>query len=108
MQIQQMRLLKPLHLVRPKRICELRNYMSAHGVYISDYKYMEDIPINDSEVIVAVIDDHISSSYEGLEEQFWVNEGWSWNETAGVDDDGIGYIDDIHGWDFDGDQPVGY
>ena len=78
--------------------------MSAHGVYISDYKYMEDIPINYSDIIVAVIDDHISE-VEGLEGQFWVNES-ELNGTAGVDDDGNGYVDDVHGWDFDGDQPI--
>ena len=69
----------------------------------SEYKYVMDIPKN-NEVIVAVIDDHMSSDHESLQGQYWVNTKEQ-NGATGVDDDGNGYIDDIHGWDFDGDQP---
>lgn len=69
----------------------------------SEYKYMMDIPKN-NEIIVAVIDDYMSSDHESLQGQYWVNTAEK-NGATGVDDDGNGYIDDIHGWDFDGDQP---
>ena len=64
---------------------------------------MMDIPKN-NEIIVAVIDDYMSSDHESLKDQYWVNTAEQ-NGATGVDDDGNGYIDDIHGWDFDGDQP---
>ena len=80
------------------------DYKTYHSVYNSEYKYISDIPKN-NEVIVAVIDNHISSSYVGLENQFWVNEAEK-NGLPNFDDDGNGYIDDVHGWDFDGDQPL--
>ncbi len=56
-----------------------------------------------SDVTVAVIDTGIDTSIPQLETSMWVNPG----EIAGNgrDDDGNGYIDDIHGWDFrDGDN----
>lgn len=46
-------------------------------------------------VIVAVIDTGINYKHEDLKDNVWVNK----NEVAGngIDDDGNGYIDDIHG-----------
>ena len=69
----------------------------------SDYKYIMDIP-KKNEIIVAIIDDYMSSYHESLQGQYWVNTAEK-NGVARVDDDGNGYVDDIHGWDFDGDQP---
>lgn len=53
-------------------------------------------------IVVAVIDSGIDRSHSELRGNLWVNEG----EVAGngLDDDGNGYVDDLHGWDFrDGD-----
>lgn len=52
------------------------------------------------EVIVAVIDSGIDIEHEDLKDKIWVNEG----EIAGngKDDDGNGYVDDVHGWNFIG------
>ena len=51
-------------------------------------------------VIVAVIDSGVDYKHEDLKDVMWVNTG----ETPGngIDDDGNGYIDDIHGWNFIG------
>ena len=51
-------------------------------------------------VIVAVIDGGVDPLHEDLKAKMWINKG----EIAGngVDDDGNGYIDDIHGWNFIG------
>ncbi len=52
------------------------------------------------EVIVAVIDGGVDTAHEDLDDVLWVNPG----EVAGngVDDDGNGYVDDVHGWNFIG------
>jgi subtilisin family serine protease len=52
-------------------------------------------------VVVAVIDSGIDIDHEDLENVIWTNT----NEIPdnGKDDDGNGYIDDIHGWNFLGD-----
>jgi len=72
----------------------------------SEYKYIMDIPKN-NEITVAVIDDYMSSDHESLQGQYWVNTAEQ-NGLTGEDDDGNGYVDDIHGWDFDGNQPYQY
>jgi len=49
-------------------------------------------------VIVAVIDDSVDIAHPDLAANIWTNPG----EIAGngIDDDGNGFIDDVHGWDF--------
>ena len=51
-------------------------------------------------VVVAVIDSGIDIDHEDLKPVLWMNE----DEVAGngTDDDGNGYVDDIHGWNFIG------
>ena len=51
-------------------------------------------------VIVAVIDSGVDPEHEDLKDVMWVNEKEIPNN--GKDDDGNGYIDDIHGWNFIG------
>jgi len=50
------------------------------------------------DVVVAVIDTGIRYTHTDLINNMWVNEA-ELNGLAGVDDDGNGYIDDIHGCD---------
>jgi len=54
---------------------------------------------NSQEVIVGLIDTGAYIEHPDLAENIWVNDE-EFNGTPGVDDDGNGYIDDIHGWDF--------
>lgn len=51
-----------------------------------------------SPVIVAVIDSGVDIEHEDLKGKIWVNT----KEIAGnkKDDDGNGYVDDVHGWNF--------
>lgn len=49
-------------------------------------------------VIVAVIDSGIDTLHEDLRPVLWVNPGEI--PGNGKDDDGNGYIDDVHGWNF--------
>ncbi|HET8866304.1 MAG TPA: S8 family peptidase [Gracilimonas sp.] len=51
-------------------------------------------------VIVAIIDSGTDIDHEDLSDKIWVNE----DEIPGnnIDDDGNGYVDDIHGWNFIG------
>jgi subtilisin family serine protease len=51
-------------------------------------------------VVVAVIDSGIDVEHEDLKDIMWINPGEIPNN--GKDDDGNGYIDDIHGWNFIG------
>jgi subtilisin family serine protease len=52
-------------------------------------------------VTVAVIDQGVAITHPDLSGAIWTNPGESGSKaTNGVDDDGNGYVDDVHGWDF--------
>ncbi|WP_051311849.1 S8 family peptidase [Zooshikella ganghwensis] len=51
-------------------------------------------------VIVAVIDSGVDIKHEDLQGKIWENSREIPNN--GIDDDGNGYVDDIHGWNFIG------
>jgi len=50
-------------------------------------------------VYVGVIDEGIMFTHADLSGQVWTN---PFDPVDGVDNDGNGYVDDTHGWDFDG------
>lgn len=50
-----------------------------------------------SDVVIAVVDDAVDIAHPDL--LIWSNPAEA-NGTAGIDDDGNGLVDDIHGWDF--------
>ena len=49
-------------------------------------------------VIVAIIDNGVDISHSELNSQLWINEDEIPDNN--LDDDGNGYVDDIHGWNF--------
>lgn len=55
--------------------------------------------------VIAIVDGGVDLEHEDLASKIWRNGG----EIAdnGIDDDGNGYIDDTHGWDFVESQPAG-
>ncbi|CAN5731157.1 hypothetical protein BH10BDE1_BH10BDE1_30370 [soil metagenome] len=55
-------------------------------------------------VVVAVVDSGVDITHPQLVGRLATNTGEI--PANGIDDDGNGYIDDVHGWDFDGDQPI--
>lgn len=52
-----------------------------------------------SSVVVGIIDEGLQFDHPDLAGQIWTN---PYDPADGVDNDGNGYVDDIHGWDFDG------
>jgi len=53
----------------------------------------------DGEIVVAVIDTGVDYNHRDLQGNMWINEA-ELNGVADVDDDGNGYVDDIHGYNF--------
>ena len=58
-----------------------------------------DIQTGSKDIVVAVIDTGVDYTNQDLAPNIWVNEAEA-NGEAGVDDDGNGFIDDVHGYDF--------
>ena len=56
-------------------------------------------------VYVGIIDEGIQFTHPDLAANVWTN---SFDPVDGVDNDGNGYIDDIHGWDFSGNNNTIY
>jgi subtilisin family serine protease/PKD repeat protein len=78
----------------------LHNLGQTGGANDADIDAAEawDLQTNGSSIIVGVIDSGIAYNHPDLAANVWTNPG----EIAGngLDDDGNGYIDDIHGYDF--------
>lgn len=57
-----------------------------------------EVTLGDPSVVVAVIDSGVDIDHPDLKENIWTNPG----EIAGdgIDNDGNGFVDDLHGWDF--------
>lgn len=56
-----------------------------------------DTGANSKDVVIAVVDSGVDIEHPDLRASVWTNPG----ETLdGLDNDGNGYVDDIHGWDF--------
>ncbi|ROI03203.1 peptidase S8 [Chryseobacterium sp. G0240] len=64
------------------------------------YKYLESKGLKPKTVVVGVLDSGVQVDHPGLVKNIWTNP----NEVPGngKDDDGNGYIDDVHGWNFIG------
>lgn len=58
----------------------------------------------DPRVIVAVLDEGVKYTHPDLAANMWVNEGEV--DGDGIDNDGDGYVDDIHGYNFVDDGPI--
>jgi subtilisin family serine protease len=56
-------------------------------------------------VFVGIIDEGIQYTHPDLAGQIWTN---PYDPIDGVDNDGNGYVDDTHGWDFDGNDNTIY
>lgn len=64
------------------------------------YKFLESKGLKPQTVVVAVVDGGVEVDHPGLVKNIWKNV----NEVPnnGKDDDGNGYVDDVHGWNFIG------
>lgn len=78
----------------------LHNTGQAGGVADADIDAPEAwaVTTGSREVLVGVIDTGIDRTHPDLAANIWANPGEI--EGNGIDDDGNGFLDDVHGWDF--------
>lgn len=78
-----------------------KNYATTkvYGVNTENaYKFLESKGLKPKTVIVGVLDSGVEVDHPGLVKNMWKNPNEIPNN--GIDDDGNGYIDDVHGWNF--------
>ncbi|MFD2247434.1 S8 family peptidase [Pontibacter ruber] len=56
-------------------------------------------------VVIGIIDEGVQYTHPDLAANVWTN---PYDPADGVDNDGNGYVDDTHGWDFDGNNSQVY
>ena len=98
-------LCEPVALFQPSRLPSDPRLKELWGLAKIDLPAAWDKTVGDRQVTVAVVDDGVALEHPDLRPNLWVNP----DETPGngKDDDGDGYIDDIHGYDFVDDLPDG-
>lgn len=79
----------------------------AWGLKKSDAARAWSVSKGNRDIIVAVIDTGADVKHEDLDENIWKNPGETGTDAKGrnkatnrIDDDGNGYVDDVHGWNF--------
>ena len=74
------------------------------GADINVVDVWSELVCGDPSIVVAVVDEGVKHSHPDLKDNMWVNT----KEIAGngIDDDGNGYIDDVHGFNFVTNGPV--
>ncbi|WP_312825186.1 S8 family serine peptidase [Epilithonimonas sp.] len=78
-----------------------KNYATTkvYGVNTENaYKFLESKGLKPKTVVVGVLDSGVEVDHPGLIKNMWTNPNEIPNN--GKDDDGNGYIDDVHGWNF--------
>jgi subtilisin family serine protease len=94
---------EPNYFVKPALVPDDTDYdqQYAHEVMCSEnaWNIRTDATTGTGEdIVVAVLDTGCDYTHEDLGNNIWTNPG----EIPGndIDDDGNGYVDDVHGWDF--------
>jgi subtilisin family serine protease len=75
------------------------DFGALYGMDKIDAPEAWDIATGNGSVVVGVIDTGVDYTHPDLNDNIWTNAAEA-GGVAGVDDDGNGYVDDVHGYDF--------
>jgi thermitase len=91
---------EPNYLFAPAFVPNDTYYSSKQSTYLSrlGMESAWDATTGRPEVVVAVLDTGVDITHPDLADNLWTNPGEI--PANGLDDDGNGFVDDVHGWDF--------
>jgi subtilisin family serine protease len=89
---------EPITLYAPSKVPNDSRYKDLWGMKAIDVEPAWSRTVGDRAIAVAVIDDGVAMTHSDLAPNIWVNTEES--TANGRDDDGDGFVDDVHGWDF--------
>jgi subtilisin family serine protease len=98
-------LCEPVGLLRQSKLPDDPRYKELWGMAAIGAPAAWDRTQGDPSVVVAVVDDGVALTHAELAPNLWVNPHE--RPGNGRDDDGDGYADDVHGWDFVDGKPDG-
>ena len=89
---------QPNYIYRPCRTPNDPDFADQYAHQLIQMEDAWDISTGSRDVVVAVIGTGVDVNHPDLKDNIWVNKG----EVPGnkLDDDGNGFIDDVHGWNF--------
>ncbi|MDY3556574.1 S8 family serine peptidase [Gemmata sp. JC717] len=88
----------PDEFVRVDGVPNDPTYGSLYGMTKIGAPAAWDVTTGNRNFVVAVIDSGVDYNHPDLAANIWTNAGEI--PGNGIDDDGNGYVDDVHGWDF--------
>jgi subtilisin family serine protease len=91
-------LAEPIAIYATSKTPNDSRYKELWGLKAIDVEPAWSKTVGDRSVTVAVIDDGVAMTHSDLAPNIWVNAEES--SANGRDDDGDGFVDDVHGWDF--------
>jgi subtilisin family serine protease len=91
-------LAEPIAIYASSKTPNDSRYKELWGLKAIDVESAWSKTVGDRAIAVAVIDDGVAMTHSDLAANIWVNAEES--SANGRDDDGDGFVDDVHGWDF--------
>lgn len=99
-----------MNVQTPKQKSVIMNDPAMHkkwGLQKSDALDAWQLTTGSRDIVVAIVDTGIDVNHPDLRNNLWKNPGETGKDskgrdkaTNGIDDDGNGYVDDVHGWNF--------